>query len=115
MIYLTWFILSIAIGFAGDHRKIGGMSAFFLSLFLSPLVGAIFTFSSKTKSAIAYEAKMLEEQQVQTRVLQERQGKPGTTIADELERLEDMRDAGKITGEEYLSARKKVLGITDTL
>ncbi len=111
MIYLMWFILSIAIGFAGDQRKIGGVSAFFLSLFLSPLVGAIFTFTSKTKATMAYEAKVLEEQQKQTKAIQE--AHTGQSLAGELDRLTAMRDAGAITEEEYTAARKKVLGVAD--
>ncbi len=43
---ISWVIVSLIIGAIGSNRKIGFASSFFLSLLLSPLIGAIFTATS---------------------------------------------------------------------
>ena len=45
-IVFFWIILCFVAGAVGDKRKIGFAGAFFLSLFLSPLVGLIMAFNS---------------------------------------------------------------------
>lgn len=47
-----WIVLCIVAGTVGNKRKIGFAGAFFLSLFLSPLVGLIISFNSDKKSKI---------------------------------------------------------------
>ena len=46
-IAVMWLICSIVVGFLGNGRKIGSAGAFFLALFLSPLIGAVVTLSSQ--------------------------------------------------------------------
>ena len=41
VIIIIWIALCIVLGVAGSKRKIGGAGAFFISLFLSPLIGLI--------------------------------------------------------------------------
>jgi hypothetical protein len=46
---ILWIVLCIVAGSVGNNRNIGFAGAFFLSLFLSPLVGLILTFNSDKK------------------------------------------------------------------
>ena len=43
---LAWIIGAIIIGFLGSEKKIGFVGGFFLSLLLSPIIGAIFVVTS---------------------------------------------------------------------
>lgn len=43
---LGWVVVAIIIGFLGSDRKIGFVGSFFLSLLLSPIIGAIFVATS---------------------------------------------------------------------
>jgi hypothetical protein len=110
MFWLTWFILALVVGFIGERRKIGFWSAFLLSLLLSPLIGGIFALVSKSKQQAAYEAAMYKQQQAQTAALEEMKNAPKANIADELDRLRAMMEAGTITAEEYEAGKKKILG-----
>jgi tetratricopeptide (TPR) repeat protein len=46
---IPWIILSFVIAVLGEKRKIGAGPAFFVSLFLSPLIGFICVFASQRK------------------------------------------------------------------
>ncbi len=48
-IVIAWIIFCFVAGAVGNKRKIGFAGAFFLSLFLSPLVGLIIAFNSDKK------------------------------------------------------------------
>lgn len=49
---LGWLIACMALGGLGSNREIGKAKAFFISLLLSPLIGAIFVATSPTKTKI---------------------------------------------------------------
>lgn len=49
VIFFVWVIGAVIIGAVGRDRKIGFISAFLLSLILSPLIGAIFVATSPIK------------------------------------------------------------------
>jgi hypothetical protein len=46
-ILTTWIFTTVLLAAVGSKRKIGGVASFFISLFLSPVIGAIVVFSSK--------------------------------------------------------------------
>jgi len=50
MIILIWIFLCIIIAIGGSKRNIGGAGAFFISLFLSPIVGFIVVMLSEPKT-----------------------------------------------------------------
>ena len=66
---IIWILLSISVGFLGSERKIGGLNAFLLSLFLSPIVGVLFVFNSKRDDTIEFENKLLESNNNIARIL----------------------------------------------
>lgn len=47
---ITWIVLSLLVALSGSGKKIGYWGVFFLSLFLSPLIGLIIGLVSGTKS-----------------------------------------------------------------
>jgi hypothetical protein len=100
-IFLGWLFFSFVIGFIGSGRKIGFGGAFFLSLFLSPLIGLIITLVSKNKEDEAYKEKTLKAQQDQQSATK--------SIADELEKLKKIRDENSITDEEFHKLRDKLI------
>lgn len=51
-ILIGWLVFSFVAGYIGNSRKIGFWSAFFLSLFLSPLVGLLVAFGSDRIEAV---------------------------------------------------------------
>jgi len=52
MIYIAWFFLSILVGSLGSSKSKGGIGAFFISLFFSPIIGLIVVLASSPKRKI---------------------------------------------------------------
>lgn len=108
MIFVLWILFAFVVGFIGSGRKIGFGGAFFLSLLLSPLIGGIITLASQSKEEADTQTQIAEEAQKQTAALEAIQaGKDG--VADQLQKLADMKEAGTITEEEYQAAKTKIL------
>ena len=55
-----WVVLTIVTGALGSDRKIGGLGATLLSLFLSPLTGLIVTLQSKKIEDALHEKQILD-------------------------------------------------------
>lgn len=104
-IFFGWIILSFVAGAIGSNRKIGFASAFFLSLFLSPLVGIICALASKANSQIAFEKNMLDQAKQQTDQLAK--ANKGS-FTDELFKLKTLLDSGLITIEEFENEKEKL-------
>lgn len=111
-IFFGWFILSLIVGAVGSGRKIGFISAFFISLLLSPLVGLIFTLVSKSNEEEAYQEKVLEVQKNQEealkRISETEKGNP-VSVADELQKLKKLRDENLITEDEFRQLKSKLI------
>jgi hypothetical protein len=90
--FVNLFAALLVAGFAGD-RKIGYLPVFFITLFLSPLVGLIAMLTSPTLKDLALQAKRHEE-------LKQTKG-TGPSRVEDLERLIRLRDAGELTLEEF--------------
>ena len=59
-IFFSWITFSIVAAIVGKSRKIGGLSAFLLSIFLTPLVGLILAFNSEKITEKETPAAMLD-------------------------------------------------------
>lgn len=113
-IFLGWLIFSFVVGAIGSNRKIGFISAFLLSLILSPLLGLIFTLTSKTNYEEKYESEMLETQKSQKETLNKisdlSEGNfSKKSIIDELEGLKKMREDGLVSEEEFKIIKNKII------
>jgi len=106
--FLVWIALSAGVGLFGIDKTIGFWGAFLLSLILSPLIGAIIVFFSKSKEQKAIEQQMMMNQQQQTKILHDITNK-NNFVADELLKLKKLLDEKVITDEEYQKMKRKLI------
>lgn len=60
-----WIVLCVVSGWIGSSRRIGGITAFFLALFLSPLVGLIVALASERKSVYQFrQHQILQDRKI---------------------------------------------------
>jgi len=107
-----WFILSVIVGVIGSGRNIGFFGAFFLSLILSPLIGIIITLISKSPEDEDYKKKVLKTQIAQTAALKKLSSKSSESklsIADEIKKLEQLKNDKLISEEEFNTLRQKII------
>lgn len=112
MIFILWIIFTMIVGWIGNERKIGFWSAFWVSLFFSPLIGIIITLNSKKNTEIEYERDILNLQLKQQEELQNianQNNSTGTSIIDELYKLSLMREKNLISEEEYQIMKEKII------
>lgn len=110
---VIYFILCLLMGHFGSQRRIGFLGGFLLSLILSPIIGAIFIFTSKTLENAKNEQQALALQKQQAQALaemrnaQQQQGQPST--ADELRKLAALKAEGVITEADFEAQKAKLL------
>lgn len=97
---ILWFVFCLIVGGIGSTREIGFGKAFWLSFFLSPVVGGIVTFMSK-------ELDVKEEVETQNEIVDGEKIKP--SIVDELTKISEMKDKGDLTEEEFKKAKDVIL------
>lgn len=102
----VWLLGTIVVAILGNGRKIGVIGALFASLLLSPLIGLIITLSSKRIEDMEREIQTTLEAKRQTAALE---AMKAGSLADQLGRLVEMRNAGTITEEDYNAAKNKLL------
>jgi hypothetical protein len=114
VIFFSWIVLSYFIGLAGSDRKIGFWEALLVSLFFSPVIGAIFTFSSKPLADLKREKEILISTKNQEKALKEiseqKTQESNLLISEELVKLKSLLDSGVLTSEEFEAQKKKLLG-----
>ncbi|MDP3422932.1 MAG: SHOCT domain-containing protein [Burkholderiaceae bacterium] len=122
-LFLGWLILSSVVAYIASSRGRLALDYFLLSVLLSPLVGLIVLL---TKSNLAEEAKKArirrEDQDRQIEALKSAQNigpsvhAPGEgtssskLVADELEKLANLRDRGVLTEDEFQTRKSLLLG-----
>ena len=62
---IIWLIFSIIIGIMGSNRRIGFARSFIFSILFSPIIGLIFTLTSKSLEAERDEQELLKTQNTQ--------------------------------------------------
>jgi len=98
--FFIWIIGSFIVAGIGSDREIGGFPAFLISIFLSPLLGAIIVLASSKKSTVQFQRKLLEEQKKQTAL--------ANSAKSDLQILDEKFQSGLITQEEYVNILKKM-------
>jgi len=113
IVVLFWLIGAVIVGAIGSGKTIGFGGAFLLSLLLSPLIGFIIVLFYPSKE---HQRKSLEQQRMQTQILQSMATSQSSaiagqqsSIADEIRKLKSLYDAGAITEEEFLLQKQKLL------
>ena len=110
-IFFSWLILSFIVGLIGSGRRITFFGAFILSLLLSPLIGLIITLISKNKQDELYKKQMLQMQMIQQTSLNNLSTPPQayTSVVEELEKLQKLKDSNLLTEEEFQTLKNKIL------
>ena len=111
-IILLYLILCIIIGVIGSKRNIGFLGGFFLSLFLSPFVGLLFTLISEEKEE--HEPSIRHYSPTKTQTVE-----PGSKnnqhskldIITELEKLQSLKEEGVITQQEFQILKNKIINL----
>ena len=114
--FFVWMIGSFIIGSIGSNRIIGFWGALFISLIFSPLIGLIFTLISKTNAEEKYKKKIFESQTSQLGSFKELESsKPNKniSIADEIEKLQKLKNNKSITEEEFLKLKRRIIESND--
>ncbi|MCF8373469.1 MAG: hypothetical protein K9H64_17755 [Bacteroidales bacterium] len=107
---ISWLIFSIVIGIVGANKKIGFAGSFFLSILLSPLIGLIFTLTSKSLEAERYEHELLKTQKLQQKTLQDiSKSSNDSSITAELTKLIEFQKKGILIESEFLLAKQRLL------
>jgi hypothetical protein len=107
--FFGWLVFSFVAGFVGSDRKIGFWGAFLLSLILSPLVGLIVAFASKTDKDEKYQEEILKTQKQQQTTLEQ------MAQTNEIEQLFNLMKKGILTEEEFNQKKKALLGLDNSL
>lgn len=87
---IAWVVLSMFVGAISKKRKLGEWPGFLLSLLLSPLIGFLIALSSPRKDFMV-------------------NGNHSPIIADEIEKLSNLRASGVLTEEEFNAQKAKLL------
>jgi hypothetical protein len=101
MLIFSWIVLSIVIGIVGSNRKIGFGGAFFISLILSPLIGLIFTLTSKNLEEEKYKEELLRALKRNHNGLNGISDNEYIIRDNELKELNRLRESASITEYEY--------------
>lgn len=93
-----WILPSALLGFIGEKRLIGFWKSILISLFLSPLIGAIAVLASKTKQTDLIEKELLKFLK----------NEKAESLSEELGRLQNLRINGTLSDEEFEEAKNKL-------
>jgi len=100
-IFFFWIIGCIVAAFIGQNKTIGAAGSFFLSLFLSPVIGIIVALLSQEQAVIDLQKKVITYSYSDN---------SSESIADELRKFKGLLDQGAISEEEYENQKKRLLG-----
>ena len=110
-IIFGWLFLSFIVALIGRDRNIGFGGGCLLSLLLSPILGLIFTLVSKKKVDIEKDkatARAIEVNQEALKILNKSTNTP-ISISEEISKLAELKDSGKISEVEYQALKDKLL------
>lgn len=99
VIFFGWLIFSCIVAAIGAERKIGGVAAFFISIFLSPIIGLIVTLVSSRTSEVKFQEQLLEQTKKDNAV----------GSAKEIEELHELFKKGILTETEFVNKKAKIL------
>jgi len=108
-------VMAFFTALAGRHRKIGFWPVFVISLLMSAFLGIIAVLLSPRKNSIR---TVVENQELQIRQMNSMStimtppvhAQTNASIADELLKLNELREKGVLTSSEYEQQKKRILG-----
>ena len=108
---LGWIILSFVVAFIGSDRKIGYWGTFFLSLLLSPIIGAIFALASQRNIQVSNYRIPVYESVRDESISETSNDNNRTSNAEQLEKLAALKEKGILTEDEFIQEKKKIIGV----
>jgi hypothetical protein len=103
-----WLLIAILSDIFRDHELSGGAKALWtLFLIFLPWLGALIYLIARGKSMNERNVRAAKEHEAQVRAYV--QDAAGTSTADELRKLNELRDSGAISAEDYEKAKAKAL------
>lgn len=105
-----WLVFSFIVGLLGSQRNIGFFTAFFLSIFLSPIIGVLIVcFSTDPKDDKKHEqiVNMQKEQIAELHNLNKVTLEQ--SIPQQIKEAKELLDNGTISEEEFKVLKEKIL------
>lgn len=110
IILFFYACVCLLMGLWGTNKVIGFLSAFLLSIILTPLISFWIILFSKDKTQFMNEQNIMRMQFNQMNSLQQIQkNQNNSNIASELEKLDRLKKSGSISEVEYLKLRDKII------
>jgi hypothetical protein len=111
--FAGWIVFSFIVAGIGSGRKVGFFGALAYSMLLSPVIGLIVVFFSKSDKEEEYEESVLQTQIEQRNTLEKIANqavqKQAISISDEILKLKELQNQGILTEEEFEAQKKKLL------
>jgi hypothetical protein len=112
-ILFLWLVFSVVVGAVGTTRKIGGIAAFLVSIFLSPLIGFIVVALSepeKPREVVAIDKKgqPIDLQEIKKEAV-EIATKKHHDIVEQLDKLAQLKNSGALTEEEFQELKAQLI------
>jgi len=98
--FFFWIIGCIVAALIGQNKTIGATGSFFLSLFLSPIIGIIVALVSQEQVVVDLQKKVIAPTY---------NNNSSESIAGELQKFKDLLDQGAISEKEYENQKKRLL------
>lgn len=109
-IILVWVVLAILVGVLADSRGRSGIAWVLFSLILSPLIGLVVVMVMQDlRKASVDLADKRADRDAHLVALQAAHA-PKVGVADELERLDELRKRGLLTDAQFDAQKAKLLG-----
>lgn len=109
LIVFFWLVGALIIGVIASDRTLGFWGAFLISLIFSPLIGLLFTLLSKTNTEVNYRKSILRTQKSQQESLEKLASTQKISIADEIEKLERLKESKTISEEDFTKLKNELI------
>jgi hypothetical protein len=105
-----WILITVFVDIFRSHDLSGGAKAlWFLFVLFIPLIGVLVYLIARGKSMHERAARQAQQQDQAFRSYVQQAAAEGSTPADQLAKLADLRDRGAITAQEFENQKAKIL------
>ncbi|MCC7077503.1 MAG: SHOCT domain-containing protein [Acidimicrobiia bacterium] len=107
-----WLLITIFSDLFRDHEESGwAKAAWVIFIIILPFLGILVYVIARGKGMAERNMKAAAEAQQQfDQYVRQAAGTPGESTADQLQKLSDLHDAGKLTDDEFATQKARLLG-----